>query len=157
MTIRIRVPEWLKGGSVKVNGRASEAHASPGGYLALSRAWRSGDRIDMDLPMSLRIETMPDDPTLQAVLYGPLVLAGDLGSEGLTKEMIFGPMGPRIQSAPKIEIPWFKAAEDDPSSWIKPVAARPLTFRTAGQARDVTLAPINAMFGKRYSVYWKVT
>jgi uncharacterized protein len=155
MAIRIRVPEWLKGGSVRLNGRELETLASPGSYFSISRTWRTGDRVEMDLPMSLRIEKMSDDPTLQAVLYGPVVLAGDLGSEGLTKEMIFGTTGPRIQNAPKIEIPSFKAAGDDPSSWVKP-AASPLTFRTAGQAGDVSLAPINTVFGKRYSVYWKV-
>jgi uncharacterized protein len=157
MAIRIRVPEWLKGGSVRLNGRALETLASPGSYFSISRAWKTGDRVEIDLPMSLRIEKMQDDPTLQAVLYGPVVLAGDLGSEGLTKDMIFGTTGPRIQNAPKIEIPTFKAASEDPSSWIKPLAGRPLTYRTAGQARDVTLAPINTMFGKRYSVYWQVT
>jgi hypothetical protein len=109
----------------------------------------------MDLPMNLRTEKMEDDPTLQAILYGPVVLAGDLGSEGLTQDLIFGVQGPRIEKAPKIEIPSFKAAGDDPASWIKPAGS--LTFRTVGQARDVPLAPINTMFGKRYSVYWKVT
>src|SRR5438874_321439 len=41
------------------------------------------------LPMKLRIEAMPDDPHIQAILYGPVVLAGDL--EGLTPELIVGP------------------------------------------------------------------
>ena len=40
--------------------------------------------------MHLTVEATPDDPTLQAFLYGPLVLAGDFGSAGLTKEMLIG-------------------------------------------------------------------
>ena len=48
------------------------------------------------------------------------------------------------------------AAGADPASWIKPAGA-PLTFRTTGQQKDVTLAPINSIFGKRYSLYWQVS
>jgi DUF1680 family protein len=156
LTLRIRIPEWIQGGAVRINGRALEALASPGSYLAISRIWRTGDRVDMDLPMALRAIKMPDDPTIQAFLYGPVVLAGDLGSEGLTKEMIFGPNSPRMRGVAQIEVPPFKAASEDPASWIKPVPGKPLEFRTSGQAKDVSLVPLNSIFGKRYSVYWKV-
>jgi hypothetical protein len=97
---------------------------------------------------------MPDDPKLQAILYGPLVLAGDLGAEGLTEQLITGPMGPRVQALP-IEVPTFRAAAADPASWIKP-GDKPLSFRTTGQPKDVTLVPLNAIFDKRYAVYWEV-
>jgi len=92
---------------------------------------------------------------LQAVLYGPLVLAGDLGSEGLTKEAVVGPEGPQMRRHP-MEVPTFRAPGSDPASWIKP-AEKPLTFRTMNQAKDVTLQPFNSVFDKRYSVYWQVS
>jgi hypothetical protein len=60
---------------------------------------------------------------------------------------------PRI---PEIEIPEFKVANPDPAAWITP-ADKPLTFRTTGQKRDITLMPLNSIFGRRYSVYWKVS
>jgi hypothetical protein len=97
---------------------------------------------------------MPDDPKSQAILYGPLVLAGDLGAEGLTEQLITGPMGPRVQALP-IEVPAFRADAADPASWIRP-GDSPLRFRTAGQPKDVTLIPLNAIFDSRYSVYWQV-
>jgi len=157
LALRLRIPEWLASSpAVRVNGKALDASASPGSYLAISRTWNDGDRVEMDLPMRLRLEKMPDDAHLQAVLYGPLVLAGDLGSSGLTENMIVGPEGPPMRkSALDTEVPSFKAAGDDPASWIKP-ADKPLTFRTANQAQDVTLAPLNSIFDKRYSVYWRV-
>jgi len=43
-----------------------------------------------------------------------------------------------------------------PSAWIKPVAGRPLTFRTSGQAQDVTLVPFYRLFNQRYAVYWRI-
>jgi hypothetical protein len=46
-------------------------------------------------------------------------------------------------------------AAADPASWIKP-GDNPLTFRTTGQPKDFTLVPLNAIFDKRYAVYWEV-
>lgn len=155
LTLRIRMPEWLSDrGSVKLNGKPLEASASPGSYLTIARTWKTGDRIEVALPMNLHIVAMPDDPTLQAVLYGPLVLAGDLGSQGLTKAMIVGPEGPEVHKLP-LEVPGFRAASGDPEKWIRP-EGKPLVFRTTGQLRDVTLAPLNRLFDQRYSVYWRV-
>jgi uncharacterized protein len=146
LSLRLRIPGWLESGaSVKLNGKALEISASSAGYLTLSRTWNTGDRIEMELPMRLRMEAMPDDAKLQAVLYGPLVLAGDLGSDGLTEEMIVGPMGPKIENA-SVDAPPLNPANIQP-------AAKPLTFRT----KDVTLAPLNSIFDKRYSVYWHVS
>jgi DUF1680 family protein len=154
LAVRLRIPSWLASApTVKVNGRPLEATASPGSYLTLARTWKKGDRVEMELPMRLHIEAMPDDPKMQAILYGPLVLAGDLGAEGLTEQLITGPMGPRVQALP-IDVPTFRAAAD-PASWIKP-GDKPLTFHTTGQQKDVTLVPLNAIFDKRYSVYWRV-
>jgi hypothetical protein len=160
LALRLRIPSWLASApTVKLNGKALEATASPGGYLTLTRTWKKGDRVEMELPMRLHIEAMPDDPNLQAVLYGPLVLAGDLGAEGLTEQLTTGPMGPRVQALP-IQVPSFRAGPSghpaDPASWIK-LGDSPLTFRTTGQRKDVTLVPLNAIFDKRYSVYWEVT
>ncbi len=154
LALRLRIPSWLDASpTVRVNGKPLEVSAAPGSYLALTRVWNTGDRIEMDLPMQLHIEAMPDDPTLQAVLYGPLVLAGDLGAEGLTETMIIGPGGP--EKMPPVELPSFRAS-GGPASWIKP-AGKPLTFRTAGQQKDVTLVPLNGIFDRRYSIYWQVS
>jgi hypothetical protein len=156
LSVRLRIPAWLASApTVKLNGRLLEATASPGSYLTLPRTWKKGDRVEMELPMRLHIEAMPDDPKMQAILFGPLVLAGDLGAEGLTEQLITGPMGPRVQALP-IEVPTFRAAAADPASWIKP-GDQPLSFRTTGQPKDVTLVPLNSIFDKRYSVYWEVT
>jgi uncharacterized protein len=171
LPIRLRIPSWLQTSPVvKINGRALEASASPGSYLTIRRPWKAGDRIELEMPMHLGVSAMPDDPHLQAFTYGPIVLAGDLGAEGLNEKLITGPNAPRIRRpgfappanrpnatppAPPIEIPSFRAS-GDPPSWIRPADA-PLTFRTTGQTKDVTLAPISSIFDRRYSVYWTVS
>src|SRR5205807_7566283 len=138
-----------------------------------NREWKAGDKIEMALPMHLHVQAMPDDSRIQAFLYGPLVLAGDLGAEGLTEAHIVGPNfrvgSPNVQQSgsaldatnhtppvPELEIPTFRAAAGDPSLWIKPTG-KPLTFRTTGQVKDVTLVPLNSLFDRRYSVYWQVS
>src|ERR1700693_3034133 len=100
----------------------------------------------MDLPMRLHIHAMPDDPHLQAVLYGPLVLAGGLGAAGVTRETLVGSGGPLGRRCP-MDVPAFRAAGEDPASWIKR-DDKPLTFRTTNQAKDVTLQPFNSIFDK---------
>ncbi len=152
--LRIRVPYWSPEMTVKVNGQIVPASASPGSYLTLNRTWKAGDQIEVELPMRLHIERMPDNPSVQAVLYGPLVLAGDLGAKGLTEEAVVGQEGPDLDAVAKVDVPSFRPASDDPGSWIKPDGE--LTFRTTGQAEDVTLRPFDRLFGKRYSVYWNV-
>ena len=156
LAVRLRVPSWLASGPVvKVNGKALDATASPGSYLTVKRTWKSGDKVEMELPMQLRVEAMPDDPQMQAILYGPLVLAGDLGSDGVTEANSIRAMGPALRQAPALPIPAFRST-GDVSSWVKP-ADGPLKFRTAGQAKDVAFAPFYTTAGKRYSLYWQVS
>jgi uncharacterized protein len=173
LAMRLRIPSWLRSApTVTINGKVLDASAAPGSYLTLNRVWKAGDRVEMELPMHLRVEAMPDDSRLQAFLYGPLVLAGDLGGEGLTESHIVGPNlrvgAPNVEQngsplaavnrtppVPDLEIPTFRTSGGDPSSWIKPTD-KPQVFRTTGQKKDVTLLPLNSLFDRRYSVYWEV-
>jgi hypothetical protein len=167
------MPGWLQFAPiVKVNGKVLDGTAAPGSYLPLHRLWKIGDKIEMEFPMHLHVESMPDDPKLQAFLYGPLVLAGDLGADGLTEANIIGPnlrvgapnaeqsgspLGPPSQTpaVPEVDIPAFRASGEAPAAWIK-LTDRPLVFRTAGQKTNITLVPLNSLFDRRYSVYWQM-
>ncbi len=156
MRLHLRIPRWTgSAASVKINGKPFEGMASGGSYLTISRTWSEGDRIELELPMRLHVEAMPDEPQMQAVLYGPLVLAGDLGTNGLPGK-VEGEMGPDVAHGKKLPVPKLVAAGRGPDSWIKP-GNEPLTFQTFGQEQDVTFRPLYRTFGKRYSVYWTVT
>lgn len=71
--------------------------ATTGGYLRLQGRWQNGDRVDYELPMSLHVAPTPDDPSLQAVMYRPLVLAGQLGNDDLPQELVYGPLAEGAQ------------------------------------------------------------
>ncbi len=155
MALSIRVPWWAaRGFTVKVNGKTQAGAARPGAYFKIERQWKTGDTVDVSMPMGLHAESMPDDPALQAFLYGPLVLAGELGGPGLTEEMQYGEEQ-AINQKPAAA-PEFRAAAANPAEWIKPVPGRKLAFRTTGQQRDITLIPFSRLFEQRYGVYWSV-
>ncbi|MHB8734176.1 MAG: glycoside hydrolase family 127 protein [Terriglobales bacterium] len=156
LSLHLRIPYWAtRGGSVKVNGTPLAAFADPSSYLTLTRVWHDGDTVELGLPMSLHTAPMPDDPSLQAMMYGPLVLAGRLGNVGLTREMQYGGDQIGLKGSPATVSP-IRASLRDPAGWLEPVAGEPLTFRAAGQAQPLTLVPLNEVFNERYAVYWQL-
>lgn len=82
-TIYLRYPSWSEGVKVNVNGKKVSVKQKPGSYIAVTRQWKDGDRIEANYPMSPQLETTSDNPQKGALLYGPLVLAGELGTEGM--------------------------------------------------------------------------
>jgi uncharacterized protein len=152
LTINLRIPYWVRGGSLKINGTAVPAFASPSSYLALNRVWKTGDKIELKLPMGLHIDSMPDDETVQAAMYGPLVLAGRF--EAVTKEMTYVGAEPKPEDQKKVAN--IVADSSNPTWWIEPDPKEPLTFHAVGQSQALTMVPLNQVIHERYAVYWKV-
>ena len=152
LTINLRIPYWVQGGSVKINGAVLPAFASPSSYLTLNRAWKTGDKIELSLPMGLHSDSMPDDETIQAVMFGPLVLAGRF--EPVTKEMSYGDYEPKPGNQRKVLDITADAAR--PTAWIEPDVKQALTFQAVGQSQAITLVPLYRVIHERYAVYWKV-
>ncbi|MFI7061256.1 beta-L-arabinofuranosidase domain-containing protein [Kribbella sp. NPDC050124] len=67
-TLKLRVPLWT---NMRVNGEQQEMTSR---YLSITRHWRSGDTLRVELPFELRTEPALDDPSLQSVFYGPINL-----------------------------------------------------------------------------------
>jgi len=154
--LKIRYPSWARGMKISVNGKAQKVAALPGSYVTVPGHWKSGERVDVTLPMHLHSEAMPDDPSKIALLYGPIVLAGQLGDEGLNAPIPYAgdPAAYFGVSDPKVPVLITDSKSLD--AWIKPVAGQPLTFQTVGAGRpnDVTLKPFNTTYFSRYTVYW---
>ena len=77
-TLRLRYPSWATTISIKVNGKKIKAMKGADGYVAISRLWKAGDKIDMQLGMQLREKATKDDASKVALVYGPIVMAGKL-------------------------------------------------------------------------------
>ncbi len=154
--LRVRIPAWAgEGVSLTLNGEPLKEKPEPGSYFSVARTWRDGDRVAVRFPMGLRLWRTPDNPNVASIMYGPFVLAGELPTEELAKEKIYGPY--HAEGVPAAA-PDLVPPSDDPAAWIKPVPDKPLTFQTvnAGRPGDVQLVPFHTLFGKRYAVYWNV-
>ena len=73
--LRLRIPAWAAGASVAVNGKRSAAPIVPGTFTSIVREWRSGDRVELDLPLRQRLQPVDaEHPNTVALSAGPLVL-----------------------------------------------------------------------------------
>jgi len=145
LAVKLRYPSWARNGmEVLINGKRKQVKQEPGCFVSIERTWKSGDVIEVKLPFSLRLEPMPDDSTRVAVMYGPLVLAGDLG-----------PLDDSVSKDP-MYVPVLMTGKKDPSEWLKPVEGKVNTFMTinTGRPRDVELKPFYSFYNRRYTVYW---
>lgn len=130
--------------SVKVNGEDIQVNVGKSSYLALDRVWQDGDVVEYDIPMSVRIESMPDNPNRIAFLYGPLVLAGD-----------FGPINAELGSDRALASVLIGDREMLTDSLIQSnVSKNVFRMKGLGYPGDHELRPFYPMHDHRYSVYW---
>jgi len=75
-TIYVRIPAWATPDpTLSVNGSRVSAAVKAGTFAAIQRTWKDGDRIELELPMPLRLEPVDaNHPNLVALVQGPLVL-----------------------------------------------------------------------------------
>jgi len=157
-TLRLRHPHWSTPAMLaKLNGRPIDT-GKPGSYLDITRHWRDGDVLEIELRTPPRIERMAHHPSKLAILSGPIVLAGVLGD---------ALMAPPIPYATVDQYQWEKVP--DPvraptlaiggrpvEEWVKPDAAQPLVWHTQGAGRpaDIRLVPLYRVARERYVVYF---
>lgn len=157
-TLKLRHPYWSTPGmQVGLNGKRIDP-GLPGRYLDLTREWRDGDVIEIELRMPLRIERMPHHPSKFAILAGPTVLAAVLGDSEIVPPVPYAE-GNQLQWAKvpdPVTIPKLAFAEKPVESWVKPDPRRPLVWHThgAGRPADVTLVPYHSVAHRRYIVYF---
>lgn len=76
--LRLRYPSWATKMDIKVNGKKVKAVKGADGYVAISRQWKAGDKVEVQFGMQLREEATKDDASKVALVYGPIVMAGKL-------------------------------------------------------------------------------
>jgi DUF1680 family protein len=143
--LKVRYPEWAKNGiEITINGKTKKVEATPGRFVSVGNKWKNGDKIEVKIPFSLRLESMPDNANRVAVLYGPLVLAGDLGPV------------PDPESTNPMYVPILMTKDAKPEDWLVKVNGESNTFKTQniGRPRDIVLKPFYKTHDRHYSVYW---
>ena len=146
-TLALRRPSWAGAGfAVKINGEQVPEVPPPGNYVELSRRWKNSDTVELVLPKTLHEEPVPDNPRRVALMWGPLVLAGDIGPENR-----------RMRNHDDLSVvPVFVTGDKSIAEWLKPVSGKPGTFHTdgVGRDRDVDLIPFYRLHERTYAVYW---
>jgi hypothetical protein len=157
--IHVRIPGWVtEDAQVTINGRPVEAIADPGSYLSIRRNWQEGDEIRIALPMRLHHEPLPGDDSITAALYGPLVLAADLGegpSDGPMRVIHSGETVPKNLPAAD---PLPKGAADPGTKtdqWITVDSKKDLRFTATGESTRCDVIPMYQIREQRYSIYWQ--
>jgi DUF1680 family protein len=157
LTLALRRPSWAGDGfEVRVNDR-TVAQKLQGGYVEITRTWNSGDKITLALPKTLRLDRLKDNPTKAVVMWGPLVLAGDLGSAPRRGDDGDGD-GVRAAAPEPVALVTDRPVGD----WLKPVSGKPGVFKAAAIARavsteapiDVEFSPFYSMHRRTYAAYW---
>jgi uncharacterized protein len=74
-TVNLRIPAWAQGADLGINGRRRGEDLQPGQFATIRREWRAGDRIELQLPQVMRLESVDTEhPDTVALIGGPLVL-----------------------------------------------------------------------------------
>jgi uncharacterized protein len=160
-TIFIRYPSWATGkANLTINGRNFPFKQSPGHYIELRRKWSAGDKIVLKFPMKLEFIPTPDNPNVAAIAYGPILLAGEVGADGLTETT------PYVKDQNDLNnffIPSDLRDELDLNgqndfSWLKPLQAEPLAFKSAPEVtkKEIIFRPYYSLTQQRYVVYWQI-
>ncbi|MEH0153490.1 glycoside hydrolase family 127 protein [Limibacter armeniacum] len=141
LEIKLRKPDWLASSpELEVNGKAVKVEIGKDGFVTLNRTWKNGDRITYTMPMNIHAESLLGDTTKKAFLYGPLLLAADLGDQNISE----------------YHTPSIVADNQEPLLAMEDVST--LTFSTAntGRPTDLKFRPFNQLNKQGYMLYTDV-
>lgn len=165
-TIYIRYPSWIEKGAMRIhlNGNPYPSDEKDG-YLAIKRVWKKGDRINVELPMNIVAEQLPDKSNYYSFRYGPIVLAAKTGTDNMNGLFADDSRGGHIAHGtlfPLSEMPLLVSNKDDIISKMKPVPGKPLTFILSNlystkYPTELEFIPFFRLHESRYIIYLQQT
>lgn len=172
-TLKIRQPKWAAHSNdylLKINGKSQSLAKGKGesctagdNYLSLHRKWKKGDIITFELPMTVRLEQIPDKKDYYAFLYGPIVLAAATGTDHLDGLYADDSRGGHIAHGKQIslqEIPMLIGNPEAIRHSLHKNNGELLTFSYTGnifpaQDKPLKLVPFFRLHNARYAVYFR--
>jgi hypothetical protein len=160
VSLKIRHPVWCEQMSLVINGRSQIASDKPGTYLEIDRIWRDGDIVEVSFPMQLHVVPLPHSNDVVALMYGPIVLAARLGSEGIAPgaDIIVNERKSGEMLNVKMELPQLSFQANEVNAKIQRSAPEKLAFNVKAQqpSGDIELIPFYRIAHERYSLYWQL-
>ncbi|WP_018615282.1 glycoside hydrolase family 127 protein [Segetibacter koreensis] len=160
VALYIRYPSWaVNGATIAINGKNVKVNQKPGSYIVLNRKWKEGDKIGITFPMSLRLVGTPDNPNKAAIAYGPIVLAGAMGKEGIEAPAPYAKDQNDLNNYPVPDnlVHQLNTGGRTVTEWLKPANnAESLTFVTSSTAngKEISMIPYYKIHHQRYVIYW---
>lgn len=155
--LKIRVPYWIDG-SMTVTVGDDIYTASEDGYISITREWKEGDKIEITTPMGLHLYESMDSKNKVSYMYGPIVLAAQLGTENFPKDDII-PDHLSLMGWGKIDVPNIITNDNDISRFITLTDAEKFEFELSGDVTDsgesIKLVPFYDLHHERYTIYFK--
>ena len=71
----LRIPGWAAGAAVSVNGEALPVNAAGDDYIRIERTWRTGDVVELTLPMKVTVRVWEKNKNSVSVNYGLLTFS----------------------------------------------------------------------------------
>jgi hypothetical protein len=133
-TLYFRIPKWAEGAQAFVNGARQKDGVEPGKFAAVRREWKTGDRVELELPLKMRLEAIDArHADTVALVRGPLVLMTvkerqDGALPGMTRNQLLA------------------ARRVSERAWVAESASGP-----------VNLLPFTGLGSRPYSMYVKVS
>lgn len=160
LTLNVRYPSWASNVSVTVNGKSLKIKQTAGSYLSIGRVWKATDRVEITFPLTLTTQATSDNPNKVAILYGPIVLAGEMGTAQMESPAPYS--NPSLYNdyytfnykVPADIVQTLSLDKSNVNNTIKPLTEKPLTFKTLNEG--ITLRPLYDIHRERYVVYWNV-
>jgi len=162
-TIYMRKPKWLKqqGYSIKVNGQPVDA-SSGNEYVAIKRLWKTGDVINVQLPMKNYTEYLPDNSQWVSYLHGPLVLAAPTDTTNLVGLNANGSRWGHIATGPMYALTASPLLTGTLAEIRNALSKSADNVYTVGKAvvqdkyKNLKLVPFYKLHDTRYVLYWPV-
>lgn len=153
----VRKPSWSPEAVLTLNGRVIVPETDSAGYWVVREPWSGADTLTIGFHPRVTAEKLPGSERYSALLYGPYVLAGRMGTDSLPASFwrgIDNGANNVIPMPARTFVPW--TAETIASHVVK-TGDDPLTFGFDGEEfRDIEIEPFYRVHFERYTVYWPV-
>ena len=129
--LKFRVPAWAPVVEARVNGAAVDVAAGPGAWAVVRRTWKPGDRLEIRIPLDLRLVPVDKEhPRRVAVMRGPVVL---------------------VRRENPVIIP---PAGGDLASWLRPAGGNSIEFVVEGQPHGAFVPFYAVGHDEPYNMYF---
>jgi len=163
--IIFRYPSWVKDGKLKafVNKNEVVVKKNAESYVSISRTWKTGDVLSIQLPMEIKAEFLPDSSSWVSFVRGPIVLAAATDSTDLTGLKADDSRMGHIANGPSYSIedaPMIVTADRKNITSLHKVKGKTFAYTASdliypAKYKNLQLVPFYTLHDTRYMLYWR--